>query len=449
MEQRTTHWDETLMGREFWEDATQHEEMMRQQLATQSSRTAYPPFPKFHVPQSAPPNIDHEQSVSAQTQRRLSMSDVGKTDSQQPSAFATGIARFKAFERRVRSPSPRKMMASSINALTSWRLSPVSSSDRRPRRSSPIKQAELPPPPGPSEVVHTEEVSSPLATSSPQQTMAFMDDFATAAKPWMGFRGGAAWDVLSRAKHSLGLDLYSPRLFEEEEDDESPLKICELKPLLEFRQLRSLKLTGMLRSRQRDIWQAVWLMVELEELALEMALEPEIVHPQFASEWKLIDEDWILKKVDLYKHDPSGQAKDGQLRDDIGFGEYLDKHCMEKANILAMAMGRTRLRLTLKHLTLSGFVVDADPFFVWFDPRYLCSIQFKGKCYDAGFWLPKCMGDVVVSCPSPADLQPVAVPMVPVNAFRDLKVEDGTSRPAEPMTCPAQELEGRALYDFF
>jgi hypothetical protein len=118
----------------------------------------------------------------------------------------------------------------------------------------------------------------------------------------------------------------------------------------------------------------------------------------------------------------SGNLGDGALHPDIGCGEYLDKHSIEKAKILAMAMGRTSKRLSIKHLTLSGFVVDADPFLNWFDAAKLESIKFTGQCIDAGFWLPNSMANVTVRHPRKIEFGPVAVGMVSVDVQKELKV---------------------------
>ena len=85
-------------------------------------------------------------------------------------------------------------------------------------------------------------------------------------------------------------------------------------------------------------------------------------------------------------------------------------------------MDRTSHRLTIKTLTLSGFVVDADPFLQWFDPQRLRSIYFKGECIDAGFWLPPAMQRVTVRCPRNIDLEPMPVGILALNLPRDVSV---------------------------
>jgi hypothetical protein len=145
----------------------------------------------------------------------------------------------------------------------------------------------------------------------------------------------------------------------------------------------------------------------------------------------------------------SGNLGDGALHPDIGCGEYLDKHSIEKAKILAMAMGRTSKRLSIKHLTLSGFVVDADPFLNWFDAAKLESIKFTGQCIDAGFWLPNSMANVTVRHPRKIELGPVAVGMVSVDVQKELKVvnmQDGLD--VGESAFPESDDDTRAILHF-
>lgn len=80
-------------------------------------------------------------------------------------------------------------------------------------------------------------------------------------------------------------------------------------------------------------------------------------------------------------------------------GEYLDKHAIEKAKVLAGVVDRTFNRFSIKKLTLSGFVVNADPFIQWFDHRRLRNIHFKDDCIDAGFYLPRSLKGVNITSP--------------------------------------------------
>ncbi len=58
--------------------------------------------------------------------------------------------------------------------------------------------------------------------------------------------------------------------------------------------------------------------------------------------------------------------------------------------------------LPITHLTLMNFVVDAGPFFRWFDPRKLQELTFLGDCIDVGFYLPENMeSNVKINSPKP------------------------------------------------
>lgn len=94
---------------------------------------------------------------------------------------------------------------------------------------------------------------------------------------------------------------------------------------------------------------------------------------------------------------------------------------MEKARILASVMGPTSKLLPIKFLTLSGFVVDADPFVQWFDPLKLRRIHFKGQCVDAGFWLPDTMQEVTIRSPMTTGAEAVPVDILEPNLKRDLQ----------------------------
>jgi hypothetical protein len=118
----------------------------------------------------------------------------------------------------------------------------------------------------------------------------------------------------------------------------------------------------------------------------------------------------------------SGHCGTGELNPDIGYGEYLDKHAIEKAKICAMAMGPTSKRLGIKAISLSGFVVDAGPFLHWFDPEKLRTIHFKAHCVDAGLWLPRNMRNVTIRLSKPFDLEAVPIGIVTLNLLKDLNM---------------------------
>lgn len=72
------------------------------------------------------------------------------------------------------------------------------------------------------------------------------------------------------------------------------LSLEQMRALTEFRNLRVLKLTGMMKSYQRIIWHAVWLNPQLTTLELEMAVGLDIEHPIGPSGWKPITKGWVM-----------------------------------------------------------------------------------------------------------------------------------------------------------
>ena len=112
-------------------------------------------------------------------------------------------------------------------------------------------------------------------------------------KPILSFKGGSAWKHLDLGRISLHLDVFWPCKREIPFiQDTFPLE--EMSPLCNFRQLKFLKVTGMMQSYQKYIWQAVWLNPGLEELALEMALEP-CIRRTFDVAWQSIKGDWVAR----------------------------------------------------------------------------------------------------------------------------------------------------------
>ncbi|OOQ83749.1 hypothetical protein PEBR_33376 [Penicillium brasilianum] len=385
MEEHPEHWRNTLMGWDFWQDAKQYEDKISQELDIALDLDLPKRFPFNLVPEESP----------TKRQRRL-----------RPTSA-------------VHDHPPRaRLMASSLNPFTSRGSAPMTLSALRSGRSSPFKQPDQPP----GVIVKTREVSPSPAPPISRQPTPTADDFATAESPFIGFRGGLTWSDLPRTKKTLGLDLFGPS--GEETNGPSCLNIIELEPLCQFRCLRSPRITGMLQSYQAFIWQAAWLNLDLEELSLEMGLEPEIDSTVHRAQWKAIKDGWEMDKKHYAEPVYHGNLGDGALHPDIGCGEYLDKHSIEKAKILAMARGRTSQRMSVKHLTLSGFV-DRTNVETGLRPRQrLKSIKFQGQCLDAGFWPPQSMEHVIVRYPRRIELEPVAVEMVSSDPQKELKVVD-------------------------
>ena len=68
---------------------------------------------------------------------------------------------------------------------------------------------------------------------------------------------------------------------------------------------------------------------------------------------------------------------------------------MASARGVASSQGINLRYLPVVKLVLAGFVVDAGPFFRWFNPMRLRHIEFKYGCIDAGFALLSHMSNLV------------------------------------------------------
>lgn len=216
--------------------------------------------------------------------RTVSMSEAPRTPLQRFSSL-THSPRLHDLARRARSPSPLKRSAPVTPVgprFWSVRASAPNTPTPRWQLLSPLKRPQSPT--KAKTAVETVEV-----LESPASVFV---NIATPAKPLVGFRGGPSWLPLPRDKSTLGLDLFWPCAHGQEEIN--CLDIMELKPLCQFRGLRSLKLVGMMQSYQNYIWQAAWLNLALDELELGMMLKPEIISLTYGSQWRLIEEGWTM-----------------------------------------------------------------------------------------------------------------------------------------------------------
>lgn len=138
------------------------------------------------------------------------------------------------------------------------------------------------------------------------------------------------------------------------------------------------------------------------------------------------DDTMIIISVNIHVLTPShgsGNNGTGILNRRFGIGEYLDKCSIEQAKLHAMTQGPILSHLTVRRLTLTGFVVDADPFLLWFDPARLQRINFRDHCVDAGFYLPASMkGKVTVVYPRLTQENAVVIPGRRVELKNELKI---------------------------
>lgn len=261
-------------------------------------------------PQNEPPK---KEAPKRGKRRHLSMSDIRTTITLQRQGSVTkASSRFRDFGRRVRSPSPVKTSAPATPVASRyWFAKPSASATPRPPFRSPLKRSdspkrtnvetvEVPASPTPVPRLLPSPLPSRPATPLPRLLPTSLPgplaivDTATPAKPLVEFPGGASWTFLPRTKTTLGLDLFWRCV--DDQDEMECLSLIEMKPLCQFRRLRSLKLVGMMQSYQTYIWQAAWLNFGLEELELGMALEPEILSRPLGAQWKPIQEGWSMEE---------------------------------------------------------------------------------------------------------------------------------------------------------
>lgn len=150
-------------------------------------------------------------------------------------------------------------------------------------------------------------------------------------------------------KYHLEIDLFRP------ESEPSIFSLQDLSPLCLYRDLRTLKITGMMQSYQSYIWLVVWLNPQLTDLTLEMAGEAEP-----------LDVKAIAKAQEYAKCKPTTQ--------EIAQGKTTSE-VLKKFHII--------------NLSLTNFVVHDAPF-QWFSDMKLQKVELC-RCKDAGFELPSVM----------------------------------------------------------
>lgn len=319
IEDHSDHWNSTLLGEDFWKDAETFNQPVHADIEAGEStrnllrrlpvnttcraehdRLLYTRFPFNLSPVQGPPRtcknnsgcgdkgaVIEEGTPTRRRARRFSMNDaLGCSPS--PSSFRSNrflnlnldFGRRRSSREgprgrgqgRERSPSVASETRRSHSLLRfSFNMS----------RSSNINQRK------------DSDIESILSTRGPQEP-------GTPAKPLMFFRGGASWTCLPREMPAIGLDLFWPVKINHNDDTDldhhrEVLHIEELAPLCQFRRLRVLKVTGMLQSYQKYIWQAAWLNPELEELELGMAIGPRI-RRNFPGDWPCIKGGWTLRE---------------------------------------------------------------------------------------------------------------------------------------------------------
>ena len=159
-------------------------------------------------------------------------------------------------------------------------------------------------------------------------------------------------ELLVRMDHNkrhLEIDLFRP------ESEPTAFPLQDLSPLCLYRELRTLKITGMMQDYQSMFWPVVWLNPQLTDLSLEMAGEAEP-----------LDVEAIAKAREYAKHKPTmREVVQGKTTAEI----------LEKFHIV--------------NLSLTNFVVEDAPF-QWFSATTLQKVELH-RCKDAGFEMPSVM----------------------------------------------------------
>ncbi|KAE8397831.1 hypothetical protein BDV37DRAFT_289054 [Aspergillus pseudonomiae] len=295
MDIHPSHWQATLLGHAFWRDAEAYNKPIHDSIEAEGRRLLHrrqeqPNTQLQTLTLTQPPTTPMPDS-EAYRHRRFSMSDALHLHP----FHSTHLSRRRA----------RSHMRSDASDHTT-----TSSQEPRPRSSSRSRSLLRLPLTILRGLSNTRKRPDHLPT-----------DLATPANPILEFRGGDTWDLLARDRKSLGLDLFWPIEFPnpaldsgypikaistasqpqepkgKDKDEQGPetFPLTSLTPLLHFRHLRALKLTGMMRSYQKYIWQAAWLNPYLEELELGMALAPSL-RRRYVTRWPCIRGGWTLPK---------------------------------------------------------------------------------------------------------------------------------------------------------
>ena len=159
-------------------------------------------------------------------------------------------------------------------------------------------------------------------------------------------------ELLIRMDHNkrhLEIDLFRPA------SEPAVFPLQDLSPLCLYRELRALKITGMMQNYQSMLWPVVWLNPQLTDLSLETVGEAES-----------LDVEAIVKAQEYAKHKPTmREVVQGKTTTEV----------LKKFQIV--------------NLSLTNFVVE-DKVFQWFSDTTLQKVELH-RCKDAGFEMPSVM----------------------------------------------------------
>lgn len=159
-------------------------------------------------------------------------------------------------------------------------------------------------------------------------------------------------ELLIRMNHNkrhLEIDLFRPA------SEPTMFPLQDLSPLCLYRELRGLKITGMMQNYQSMLWLVVWLNPQLTDLSLEMAGEAEP-----------LDVEAIVKGQEYAKQRPTmREVVQGKTTTEV----------LDKFHIV--------------NLSLTNFVVEDAPF-QWFSDTTLQKVELH-RCKGSGFQMPSIM----------------------------------------------------------
>ena len=188
-----------------------------------------------------------------------------------------------------------------------------------------------------------------LTADSPVVMTSLYRPHKEGSMPRLTFSKQLLIEMIMHKEQHLEIDLFRP------ESEPNVFPLHDLSPLCLYRDLRTLKITGMMQSYQAYIWLVVWLNPQLTDLTLEMAGEAEP-----------LDVETIAKA---------------------------QEHAKCKPTMREVAQGKTTTEVLPKfhivNLSLTNFVVEDAPF-QWFSDAKLQKVELI-RCKDAGFEMPSVM----------------------------------------------------------
>ncbi|CAA9965261.1 hypothetical protein PTMSG1_08620 [Pyrenophora teres f. maculata] len=200
------------------------------------------------------------------------------------------------------------------------------------------------------------------------------------------------WEKLPTSLTKLVLDLGQPvKVHHDVQHDQvieynSYIASNEMKPLVQYTQLKELRLLRMQDSMQSLVWETIFRNTSengMRVVDLQMAAAPLVRSKHWHTAEDVVG--LTVPKADSKEKEYKGIEGKGLLHYCFGTGEYLDDFCMRKARIAA-GLDET-IPLPLWALKLDGFVVDYLPF--EHELSRIVLLTCGSNCIDSGLRAPK------------------------------------------------------------